>query len=103
MRIKLNSGYSKEIASKYVNLEDDFLVVSNDVVPVYRFDNDLNKYTDEVVSYKIQVVQMGSESFYVKFNKKVKVKQLSNIKILELEACEVKNNVYFRAVDVKGV
>lgn len=97
------SGYSLEVARQYVDANGEFLVISPEVMEIFKYDSINKKYTDEVDSYKIRVVQAGTVDFSVKFNKKVDVEQFKKIKFKNLEAIELKNNVYFRADDISEV
>ena len=56
------------------------------------------KPTDEVTGYQCWFIAEGTEPFKVKFPNKVSLPSMfTKIKFQNLEACEVGNNVYFKA------
>jgi hypothetical protein len=104
MKIKSTSGYSAETATKFLNDKECFYLVSTEVTPKVKFDQD-NKPTDEVNGYSISVVQEGiNESFEVKFPSRPDLSSLTflaPVTFIGLEGCEVGSNVYFKASGLK--
>lgn len=99
MKVKNTNGYSKELASMYVSDDTEVVLLSTKLMIQYKWRD--NKPTDEIASYKV-LCGMPDDYFYVKFDKKIKLPAfLSNIKFKNLEACEVNNNVWFRAEDIE--
>lgn len=102
-KIVKSNGYSSKIAESYVNIDEEFLVISPEVIFVKKYDKNLKTYLDEIDSYKIKVVQKDTEDFFVKFSKEIDVKQFDRIKLKNLEAIEISKNVYFRAEDLEVI
>ena len=60
--------------------------------------------TDEVIAYKAWFTQKGLPPFQVKFESEVTLPNyMAMVEFDNLEACEVRYNVYFRASGVKEV
>ncbi|MBM7643727.1 hypothetical protein [Streptococcus loxodontisalivarius] len=90
------SGYSPETALNYVKPNLPFYSLSSELTPQLRFEN--NRPTDEITAYKAWFVQEGVEPFEVKFEKQITLPDfLTPITFDNLQACEVRNNVYFKA------
>ncbi|WP_017371218.1 hypothetical protein [Lactococcus garvieae] len=67
MKIKTTSGYLAETAAKFLSVKDNFYLLSTEVTPKVKYDQD-NKPTDDITGYSLSVVQKGiDESFEVKF------------------------------------
>ncbi|GAX02868.1 hypothetical protein IWT140_00466 [Secundilactobacillus pentosiphilus] len=91
------SGYSPQTASKYVDLEGKFIALTTEPEPTVVWKD--NQPTDEVNGYKYWFIQVdGQEPFKVKFKKKLQgISFLDQVSLKQLEACEIKNLVYFRS------
>lgn len=104
MKIKTTSGYSAETAAKFLSVHDTFYLLSTEVTPKVKYDQD-NKPTDEITGYSLSVIQEGiDESFEVKFSSRPDLSSLnflSPVTLLGLEGCEVGANVYFKASGLK--
>ena len=62
------------------------------------------KPTGEIIAYKATFVQEGLEPFQVKFEDKVKLPEfLRLVEFDNLQAVEVRYNVYFKADGIKEV
>ena len=84
MKIKRTSGYSEALAKMYIPSD----------VSTYSLSINL----DEVTGYQCWFIAEGTEPFKVKFPNKVSLPSMfTKIKFQNLEACEVGNNVYFKA------
>lgn len=106
MKIKKNNGgYSAEIAQKYLDPNDDFVILQVEKINI--FDEKNKKYTDEYSHHKIAMTAADedTEVFSIKIeNIDEKIGKFSVVKIEGLEGCEVGRNVYFKAqkLDLKG-
>lgn len=106
MKIKKNTGgYSHEIAEKYLDPNDDFIILQAERVNF--FDNEKKVYTTDFSHFKITLTAAddSTEVFSIKiFDFDKKIGKFSVVKIEGLEACEVGRNVYFKAknIDLKG-
>lgn len=95
-------GYSKETASYYIKENKAVYSLSTELEPQQSFVD--SKPTGEIVAYKAWFSQEGIEPFVVKFDTEVELpKYLSTIEFEGLMACEIKYNVYFKAVSIKEV
>ncbi|MBK5424387.1 hypothetical protein [Bacillus sp. TH30] len=104
MKIKNNfkqNSYSKEIADKYVNPTSSFILLSSEAEEMYTFEN--NKRVP--IGSKIWVLQAGVNPFSVKLPAQVTVSanQLDQVSLVDLEAIEVRNNIYFRASSIEKI
>lgn len=105
MKAKFNrkkNGYTPEKAYEYVDTKKPILSLSTelDIQNVFKD----KKPTDEIDCYKAWFVQEGLEPFSVKFKKEIDLpKFLSVIEFTDLQACEIKFNVYFKAEDISEV
>lgn len=99
MKAKRISGYSEEVANVYVPKDTDVVLLSTKLEPRVKWEN--HKPTDEITGYRV-LCGMPDNYFYVKFDKKVKLPSFnSKIKFKHLKACEVDNNVWFKAEDIE--
>lgn len=95
-------GYSSNTALEYVDPKKAIYSLSTELFPQQRFEN--NQPTGEIIAYKAWFVQEGLPPFTVKFEDKIDLPQyLSIIQFEDLQACEVRYNVYFKAVGIKEV
>ncbi|CCI81209.1 hypothetical protein [Lactobacillus hominis] len=100
-RRNLKAGYTKETAEAYLNLEAPIVLLSTSVEVQHVWSD--GHRTDEISGYQAWFAQEGAGPFKVKFvNKPILPAYLSTVKFEKLEACEVRNNVYFRASKLKG-
>ncbi|MCT3585941.1 hypothetical protein EFR95_06240 [Lactobacillus amylovorus] len=99
MKIKRKSGYSKDVATMYIPSDVSTYSLSTDLSKQVKWLD--GKPTDEVTGYQSWFIAEGTEPFKVKFTNKVELPaMLTKVKLQDLEACEVGNNVYFKA---KGI
>jgi hypothetical protein len=99
MKAKRTSGYSEEVANRYVSEDTDVVLLSTKPEPRVKWEN--HRPTDEVTSYRV-LCGMPDDYFYVKFDKKVKLPPYkSSVKFKHLQACEVDNNVWFKVEDIE--
>lgn len=95
-------GYSKETASYYIKENKPVRSLSVKLEPQQSFAD--GKPTGEIIAYKAWFTQEGVEPFAVKFDTEIELpKYLSTIEFEGLMACEIKYNVYFKAVNIKEV
>lgn len=100
--IRRNGGYSAETANNYIDGNQPIYSLSTELEVQHKWQD--NRPTDEIVGYKAWFSQEGLEPFEVKFENKVKLPSyLSKVSFDGLEGCEVRNNVYFRAANLKEV
>ncbi len=95
-------GYSATTAMEYVIPTKPIHSLSTEFEPQQLFED--GKPTGEIIAYKATFVQEGLEPFQVKFEDKVKLPEfLSLIEFENLQAVEVRYNVYFKADGIKEV
>lgn len=95
-------GYSATTATEYVNPTKPIHSLSIELEPQQLFED--GKSTGEIIAYKASFVQEGLEPFQVKFEDKVKLPEfLSLVEFDNLQAVEVRYNVYFKADGIKEV
>lgn len=101
MRIsKKQNGYSEMIAKNYVNDAKPVYCLSAELIPQYEWVD--SRPTTNIVGYSAWFTQEDLEPFKIKFGAKVKLPEyLTKVELQGLEACEVRNNVYFRASGIK--
>lgn len=100
--IKRNGGYSTDTANNYIDNNQPIYSLSTELEVQHRWED--NRPTDEIVGYKAWFSQKGLEPFEVKFEDQIKLPDyLSKVSFDKLEACEVRNNVYFMAASLKEV
>ena len=99
---KFNTGYSVETANSYVETEKHFVLVS-EFNQVNKYDNESKSYTDEFSHYFGYFSQDGlNEPFKVKLNDIPKdVTIFSEVNLINLQAFENRDSVYFKADGVK--
>ncbi len=99
MKAKRSNGYSEAVANMYVPENTDVVLLSTKPEPRVKWEN--HKPTDEITGYRV-LCGMPDNFFYVKFDKKVKLPSFnSKVKFKHLQACEVDNNVWFKAEDIE--
>ncbi|HFU4001285.1 TPA: hypothetical protein ACGO3D_001407 [Streptococcus suis] len=95
-------GYSATTAMEYVNPSKPIHSLSVALEPQQLFED--GKPTGEIIAYKATFIQCGLEPFEVKFEDKVKLPEfLSLVEFDNLQAVEVRYNVYFKADGLKEV
>ena len=99
-----NTGYTTMLATEYVDVENEFIVVS-DVEKVEKYDSINNSYTDEYSQSTVYLAQEGApQPIKVKvINDKLKLDFLQKVKLNNLEACEVNKMIYFRADKIEVI
>ncbi|MCO7175479.1 hypothetical protein ACFP7A_06325 [Sporolactobacillus kofuensis] len=97
------SSYSSETTTKYISEDKPIYCVSSEIETQYNYIE--NKRTDEIKGHKLYFAQEGVNPFAVKFAKKMPSLPpfLSEVKLDNLEAIEIRSNVYFRAEGVRVV
>ena len=96
MKIKRTSGYSKDVAKMYIPGNTFTYSLSTDLSKQVKWID--GKPTDEVTGYQSWFIAEGTEPFKVKFTSRVELPAMfTKVKLQDLEACEVGNNVYFKA------
>jgi|GEM_PF-3021650 hypothetical protein len=99
-----NTGYTTMLASEYVDVENEFVVVS-DVAEIEKYDSASNSYTGEYSHSTVYLAQEGApQPIKVKvINDKLKLDFLQKVKLNNLEACEVNKMIYFRADKIEVI
>lgn len=103
MRTKnsLNS-YHEGTAQQYLSAEKPIINVSSEIEIQYNWID--GKRTDEITGYKLYFSQEGVNPFAVKFKKKPSLPAfLSEVKLDNLEAIEIRSNVYFRSEGIRVI
>ena len=95
-------GYSATTATEYVKPDKPIRSLSTELEPQQLFE--VGKPTGEISGYKCSFIQEGLEPFQVKFEDKIKLPEfLSLVEFENLQAVEVRYNVYFKADGIKEV
>lgn len=99
-----NTGYTTMLAEEYVDVENEFVVVS-DVAEIEKYDSANNSYTGEYSHSTVYLAQEGApQPIKVKvINDKLKLDFLQKVKLDNLEACEVNKMIYFRANKIEVI
>lgn len=96
------AGYSVNTANEYIDSNKAIFCLSTELIPQIKFED--GKSTGEIISYKAWFSQEGLPPFQVKFKSVISLPHyLSVVELENLEACEVNNNVYFRANKIKEI
>ena len=96
------NSYSGATSALYIDENKSIINVSSEIEKQYNWID--GKRTDEVVGYRAYFVQEGVNPFVVKFEKEPTLPTfLSEVKLDNLEAIEIRSNVYFRATGVRVV
>lgn len=95
-------GYSTITANEYIDNKQGIYCLSTELEPQQLFED--GKPTGEIIAYKATFIQEGLEPFQVKFEEKIKLPDfMSLIQFDNLQAVEVRYNVYFKADGIKEV
>lgn len=95
-------GYSTNTANEYIDNKQGIYCLSTELEPQQLFED--GKPTGEIIAYKATFIQEGLEPFQVKFEDKIKLPDfMSLIQFDNLQAVEVRYNVYFKADGIKEV
>lgn len=95
-------GYSTNTANEYIDNKQGIYCLSTELEPQQLFED--GKPTGETIAYKATFIQEGLEPFQVKFEDKIKLPDfMSLIQFDNLQAVEVRYNVYFKADGIKEV
>ena len=95
-------GYSTITANEYIDNKQGIYCLSTELEPQQLFED--GKPTGEIIAYKATFIQKGLEPFQVKFEDKIKLPDfMSLIQFDDLQAVEVRYNVYFKADGIKEV
>ena len=95
-------GYSTITANEYIDNKQGIYCLSTELEPQQLFED--GKPTGEIIAYKATFIQKGLEPFQVKFEDKIKLPDfMSLIQFDNLQAVEVRYNVYFKADGIKEV
>ncbi|MEY8434582.1 hypothetical protein AALA56_01885 [Streptococcus hyointestinalis] len=96
------SGYSINTANEYIDSKQAFYCLSTELEPQIKFED--GKPTGEIIAYKAWFSQKGLPPFIVKFENEIELPSyMSIVEFENLQACEVRYNVYFKADGVKEV
>ena len=91
-------GYSTITANEYIDNKQGIYCLSTELEPQQLFED--GKPTGEIVAYKATFIQEGLEPF----EDKIKLPDfMSLIQFDNLQAVEVRYNVYFKADGIKEV
>lgn len=94
--------YSTNTANEYIDNKQGIYCLSTELEPQQLFED--GKPTGEIIAYKATFIQEGLEPFQVKFEDKIKLPDfMSLIQFDNLQAVEVRYNVYFKADGIKEV
>ena len=95
-------GYSTNTANEYIDNKQGIYCLSTELEPQQLCED--GKPTGEIIAYKATFIQEGLEPFQVKFEDKIKLPDfMSLIQFDNLQAVEVRYNVYFKADGIKEV
>lgn len=95
-------GYSTITANEYIDNKQGIYCLSTELEPQQLFED--GKPTGEIIAYKATFIQEGLEPFQVKFEEKIKLPDfMSLIQFDNLQAVEVRYNVYFKTDGIKEV
>lgn len=95
-------GYSAETAKLFIDSNKKTYSLSTELEAQEKFVD--KKPTGEIIAYKAWFTQEGLPPFSVKFENKIDLpKYLTVIEFENLMACEVKYNIYFKAVGIKEI
>lgn len=99
MKLTQSRGYSSSTA-KQVLSDKPIQFVGPTLEAKYVWKD--GQPTNQIQGYATWFVQEGLPPFTVKFTDEVKLPNfLQEVEFTDLEACEVRNNVYFRAKGLK--
>lgn len=103
MKIRRTNGYSVEIAKQVLDGGKPIRFVGPAFVAKYVWKD--GKPTSTVKGYATWFIQEGLPPFTVRFPEKVTLpnKYLQIVDFDNLQACEVRDNVYFKADSLKEV
>lgn len=103
MKAFKKSGYSTETAINYIDSNAPISSLSVKLEKQYKYED--GKRTDEITGYKAWFTQAGAPAFTVKFAHEIELpKYMSLVQFDNLQAIEIRYNVYFKAdgiVEVK--
>ncbi|MDW7798540.1 hypothetical protein SCQ32_03715 [Streptococcus canis] len=99
---KRKAGYSAVTAKEYIDFKQAVHSLSTELEPQIKFED--RQPTGEIIAYKAWFTQKGLPPFQVKFEEKVKLPDfMSLVQFENLQAVEVRYNVYFKADGIKEV
>lgn len=94
------NGYSHELATSYISEKKPIISLSTDTETQYVWSN--GHRSNEISGYQAWFAQEEVGVFKVKFENKPELPQfLSSVHFKNLEACQVRNNIYFRAKEIE--
>ena len=106
LRAKYN-GYSAESFNNYFGKDVSiFLLTGNGISPAFGYDKEAKKSTKEVVGRYLETYFKGFGVQRVKLPKDFNIdgiKDLSQIELVDPEACEVNRQIFVRANGIKEV
>lgn len=92
-------GYSTELAKEIISDSKSVISLSTELEPQYVWDK--GHRTDQISGFQAWFAQEDLGAFKIKFEHEVKLPPfLSEVDFVDLEACQVRNNVYFKAKDI---
>lgn len=99
---KRNNGYSNDTANNYIDSNKTIYSLSTELEVQRKWQD--NRPTDQIIGYRAWFSQEGQEPFEVKFENQIKLPvYLAKISFDNLQACEIRNKVYFKADSLKEV
>lgn len=101
---KNRGGYDPTLAKQFIDPDKPIQSVSSELETRYVWDDTIHQYTDKVKDYRAWFIQEGLPPFQVAFPKKISIPEyLQPVEFKNLTALKYRNNVYFRADDLKVV
>lgn len=102
MKIRNNrNGYSHELATTYILNDKPVISLSTEAETQYVWNN--GRRTNKIGGYQAWFAQEGLGPFKVKFENNPQLPQfLSAVHLKDLKACQVKNNIYFKAAEIEA-
>lgn len=103
---KFSGGYSTDLVKVVFQEGKPLISATIDPEPIYHYDADERRRTDEVEAYRIYVAQPGVQNpvpVKIMTTEKLKVPFGQTVVMDSLEACEVQGKYYLRAAAVETV
>lgn len=101
----VNGGYSRDEYNKQTGGVIPQILIGSGPRPKYSYDNENKTYTDTISSVEIDVYYPGLGVQVVKMPKEFKIpkglEDLSEIELIDPEACVVSRKLYVRAKGIK--
>lgn len=95
MKTRRGNRYNPETAKMYTNFDEDIILLSTDFEDVHEYKD--GEYTEKVIAYRL-LFGTPNDFFKCKFADVFDLPDYgSAVDFKGLVACEVENNVYFKA------